>query len=122
VITSVAKDGGLPEKGIVTGKIFETLGLGRPMLLVAPAGSDAERVVMTAGLGRVFTGTNVDGIASYLLDVMRGGVPKPKNAQSYAWENIVTALDQCLRATIYQRGKKKTSGITTKGRPSAVGS
>jgi len=100
VITSVSEDADLSDKGIVTGKVFETLGLNATVLVVAPSGSDVEQVVEASGLGRVFAGNNVDGMGFYIMNVMRGQIPKRKKTQAYAWENIVKKLDSVLRATI----------------------
>jgi len=106
VITSVSEDGGLPDKGIVTGKIFETLGLNTPVLLVAPSASDAERVVSTTGLGRVFTGNDIDGMASFLKDLMHGRTPVLKQPQAYAWENIIKELNTILRDAVGKNGHR----------------
>jgi glycosyltransferase involved in cell wall biosynthesis len=100
VITSVLEEATLADKGIVTGKVFETLGLKTPAFLIAPFGSDVERVIETAGLGRVFTGTDIDGMASFLIDVMRGQAPEPKKPQVYAWENIIGEFDTVLRGAL----------------------
>ena len=45
MITSVAEEATIEDRGIVTGKVFEPLGLGTPILLIAPPGSDIERIV-----------------------------------------------------------------------------
>jgi hypothetical protein len=72
VITSVFEETSLEDQGIMTGKIFECLGLGAPILLIAPPGSDTEPIVADMGLGWRFTGSNVDGMASFLIDAMSG--------------------------------------------------
>jgi hypothetical protein len=48
------------EAGIITGKIFEALGLGVPILVIAPHGSDVEAVVDNAGCGSVFSGSETE--------------------------------------------------------------
>ena len=55
VITSVVESATPEDNGMVTGKIFEAIGLGTPTLLIAPAGSDANVVAETTGLARSFT-------------------------------------------------------------------
>ena len=80
----------MEEKGIVTGKIFEPIGLGTPTLLIAPAGSNANAVAEHTGLARSFTASDVYGMASFLRELMCGRSLKPKNPQAYAWENLST--------------------------------
>src|SRR5262249_17408794 len=104
VITTVLDEGTPEERGIVPGKLFEPLGLESPILLVAPRGSFTQTIIEAAGLARIFTGSNIDGMASYLVDVMSGQAPKPKNPEAYAWTNIIKRLDIVLREAIGQKG------------------
>lgn len=97
VITSVAEEATLEEKGIMTGKVFEPLGLGTPILLVAPPGSDVEILTEITGLARRFTGSDVTGIASFLAETISGQAVEPKNLDRYAWTNIAKRLDAVLR-------------------------
>jgi glycosyltransferase involved in cell wall biosynthesis len=97
VITSVAEEATMADRGIMTGKVFEPLGLGTPILLVAPPGSDVETLAETTGLARRFTGSDVAGIASFLTEAISGQVIKPKNLDVYAWTTIAKQLDAVLR-------------------------
>jgi hypothetical protein len=81
----------------VTGKVFETMGLQTPILLVAPEGSDARRVVESAGGARAFTGSDTAGMASFVNGLMLDRIHAPVNASAYAWENIAKSLDAILR-------------------------
>lgn len=100
IISSVAERITAEDKGIVPGKIFEALGLGTPILLIAPRGSDVETVVETIGLTRSFTGNDINGIASFLTAVMCGQVPTSTEREAYAWTNIVKKMDRVLRAAV----------------------
>lgn len=100
VITSVEENGSLEENGMITGKIFEAVGLGKPVLLVAPAASDAYRVIETTGLGRCFTAGNVHGIASFLDGLIDGRLLEARNPQAYAWGTLIEELDRILRSTV----------------------
>ncbi len=100
VITSIEDEGTLEDKGIVTGKIFEAIGLGTPVLLIAPKGSDATTTTETTGLVKSFLGTDIQGMASFLKDVVRGQVPDPRNVEMFSWTNIVKNLDGVLREAI----------------------
>jgi glycosyltransferase involved in cell wall biosynthesis len=97
VITSVFENALLEDEGIVTGKVFEILGLETPILLVAPSGSDARVVVQSAGIAQSFTGTDAEGMASFLKSVMLGRNPEPVNPSAYAWTSIAKRLDAILR-------------------------
>jgi glycosyltransferase involved in cell wall biosynthesis len=100
VITSVGENDQAEDNGMVTGKIFEGIGLGTPTLLIAPAGSDANAVAETAGLVRSFTADNLDGIVSFLGALMSGKSLEPRDPAAYSWENIVGRLDTILRKVV----------------------
>ncbi|MGH7775248.1 MAG: glycosyltransferase [Candidatus Binatia bacterium] len=97
VITSIAEEPTLVDKGIVTGKVFEALGFGIPVLAVAPRGSDLESIAETTGLVESFTARDTEGMASFLRDLMLGETLELKNGQVYAWPNIAKKLDVVLR-------------------------
>ena len=103
VISSVAEEATLYLKGVVTGKIFEILGLGTPILLIAPAGSDIQTIVETAGGARSFTGKDIDGMAAFLSDAMFGRIPERKDSTAYAWPSIIKGLDAVLREAAEKR-------------------
>jgi glycosyltransferase involved in cell wall biosynthesis len=96
-ITSVAEKATMADRGIMTGKVFEALGLGTPILLVAPPGSDVETIAETTGLARRFTGNDVDGIASFLAETLAGQAVEAKNLETYAWPSIINQFDAVLR-------------------------
>lgn len=100
VISSVLEHASLQDKGIVTGKVFEAVGLGTRLLVIAPEGSDLEGVLATTGLGRRFSGADVEGMAGYLRDVMKGEGPTDFRPESFSWANIVQKLDGVLRAAV----------------------
>lgn len=100
VITSIEDEGTLEDKGIVTGKIFEAIGLGTPVLLVAPKDSDATTTTEATGLVKSFLGTDIQGMASFLAEVIGGQVPASKHAEMFSWANIAKQLDAVLRNVI----------------------
>lgn len=100
VITSVVEEASLEDKGVVTGKLFESLGLGKPCLLIAPPGSDVESIGEETGLIRCFAGSDISGVASFLRDAIQGLAPEVKRCQEYAWSNIAKRLDSVLRTAI----------------------
>lgn len=106
VITSVADQETLEDNGIVTGKIFEAIGLETPVLLIAPVGSDARAITEPTGLVRSFAGTEIQGMVSFLKDVVGGQVPEPKNIEICSWGAISRDLDallrRCVTSAVYQ--------------------
>jgi len=102
VITSVLEEGSLEDRGIITSKVFEALGLGSKILLIAPAGSDVILIVEGSNCGQCFSGSQTDEIASYLRKLMTGGQPKPKPPTQYAWPEIIRPLDSQLRKILHE--------------------
>nr|WP_281722841.1 glycosyltransferase [Nitrosomonas nitrosa] len=97
VITSVEEEKTLEDKGIVTGKIFEAIGLATPVLLIAPLGSDARDITEPTGLVRSFVGTEIQGMVSLLQGVIRGQVPQLRNIELCSWTTMSKKLDAILR-------------------------
>jgi len=54
-------------KFILTGKVFEYLATGRPVLLVGPTESIAARIIRQANAGEAFAYDDVEGVKNYLL-------------------------------------------------------
>jgi glycosyltransferase involved in cell wall biosynthesis len=96
VIASVAPQASGPEKGIVTGKVFEALGMGTPILLVAPEGGDAEEIVRDRG--RRFSGPDTEGMAKFVKQTVMGTKTRYAAATGCAWPNIALKLHELLRS------------------------
>ncbi len=97
VITSVVEDQTLEDKGIVPGKIFEAVGLATPVLLIAPMGSDASATTESTGLVESFRGSEIQGMVSFLENVVQGQVSQPRSIESCSWAVISKKLDDLLR-------------------------
>jgi glycosyltransferase involved in cell wall biosynthesis len=114
VITTVLDEASKQEQGIVTGKIFDAVGLGVPILLICPPGSDAEIVAKDTGLGKAFRGTDVDGIAAYMWELMSGRAGHSDNIAEYSWANIANRLDHILRRVLENKlNDAKTLRVAT---------
>jgi glycosyltransferase involved in cell wall biosynthesis len=99
VVASVRAGSSLAERGIVTGKLFEAIGLGTPVLLVAPAGSDAAEILARAGGGRSFVGADVEGMARFMADLETA--PRPKGScEQFGWPALGARLDELLRGVL----------------------
>ena len=104
VITSVFAEDTQGDKGIVTGKLFELLGLGTPILLIAPPGSDATQIVDETGMGRAFDGTDIEGIVQFLSSIAQTEPNKRSAcADRYSWPVLAAKLDRILRGVIAPR-------------------
>jgi len=111
-IVSVEEQASSEMLGMVPAKIYEAIGLGTPVLLITPSGSDATALMTLTGLVRSFTGSQTEAMASFLRDVVSGQVPKPKNAEIYSWTTISKNLDTLLRGCLTpRRCKAKADGL-----------
>jgi glycosyltransferase involved in cell wall biosynthesis len=101
VITSDSDTGTLTERGIVTGKLYEALGLGTPILLIAPDGSDAQRILCQCRAGGHFVGSDAQGISAFLEAALRGTRPGGGDPTPYSWKTIAQRLDDLLNNAPY---------------------
>jgi glycosyltransferase involved in cell wall biosynthesis len=106
VITSVAEENRLEDQGIVPGKLFENIGLGTPVLLIAPPGSDVDAILSASRGGRRFKGSDIYGIASFIKNTMDGQAPQPNDRAVYTWPNIASQLDRVLREAMNSRDRR----------------
>ncbi|CAN5621916.1 glycosyltransferase [soil metagenome] len=56
------------DRGMITGKMYEYLASGRPILGIGPADGDAAKLLHEASAGSMLGRDDVDGIAAFLLD------------------------------------------------------
>jgi glycosyltransferase involved in cell wall biosynthesis len=97
VIASVTGEGTQEDTGIVTGKIFEPLGLGTPILLIAPPGSDATEIVEETGRGRRVAGTDIEGITHFFLETMAAKRQAGACTSRYSWPVLASKFDEILK-------------------------
>jgi glycosyltransferase involved in cell wall biosynthesis len=102
VITTVDEKVAVEDRGIVPGKIFEAIGLEAATLLIAPPTSDAAKILRPTGRAGIYAGTDIQGIAAFLDDRMKGRLLPAKNIQMYAWPNVAKQLDGILRASCWR--------------------
>ncbi len=103
VVVSVEEQASSEMLGMVPAKIYEAIGLGTPVLLIAPSGSDATALLTPTGLVRSFTGSQIEEMASFLTDVISGQTPQPKNTELFSWTTISKHLDTLLRRSMTSR-------------------
>jgi len=97
IITTIDELASVQDQGIIPGKIFETIGLGAPILLIAPPNSDAATILRNTGIAGIYNGQDIRGIAAFLDARIKGESMKVNNTQAYAWPNIAKRLDSILR-------------------------
>lgn len=75
------------ERSVATGKLFEYLTAGPPILVVGDR-SEAARIVRETGTGLAVPGHAPDAIAAGLVDLVEGRVPerRPAAIGQYSWE------------------------------------
>lgn len=100
VISSVDQKSTAEDNGIVPGKIFETLGLETPMLLITPSESDLARIAEAIGCEGRYSGDDIGGIARYFTKVMSDERITLGQPSVFAWPNIVKSLDLVLRSLV----------------------
>ncbi|MDY0149082.1 MAG: glycosyltransferase [Kiritimatiellia bacterium] len=98
VITSVNRTASPEVDSILTGKLFEAMVCGAPVLLVAPEGSEAARVVTETRAGQSFVGADIEHMAAWLQQRIVGDSEAPvPDVQAYAWPEIARRVDRLLR-------------------------
>lgn len=113
VVTTVDREATLAERGIVTSKIHEAVGLGRQMLVIAPPGSDVETVLAETGLGRRFSGDDLEEIVSFIVSRARGAHVPARSPERYEWRNIAQRLDEILSTAV--DGERYERTATSRG-------
>lgn len=88
------------ERYIVTGKLFEALGLSTPVLFICPPGSDADQVTELTGLVRRLPANDVEGMTTFFQEVMSGKIPAIRRLDAYTWPNLIKQFDNVLRQAI----------------------
>jgi glycosyltransferase involved in cell wall biosynthesis len=111
VITSVAREASIEENGMMTGKVYEALGLGARVLSIAPTGSDIRTIDESSGMARTFTGSDIDDIASFLVGAMRDPDLHRTNRDVHGWPNIATKMDHVLRLAVGRTMEKHRVAI-----------
>ena len=101
VITSVKENSSPTVDSILTGKLFEAMGAGARVLLVAPPDTEVARVVAQTKAGRSFAGADVAGMAKWLREIACGTDARlDSNVQAYAWPEIAQVADAALRGVL----------------------
>jgi glycosyltransferase involved in cell wall biosynthesis len=83
---------------VATGKLFEYLGAGRPVLVLG-ADSEAARIVVAAGAGTAAPGDDAGAIASALEGLADHGLATAAGAlDTYSWPVLAERWEQEIEA------------------------
>ncbi len=100
VVTSVLPSQGPQDDGILTGKLFELMGLGVPTIVLAPRTSEIHKLARDYRGLFVFAAHETEAIAQKLKELIsepaRSFAPCPK----YAWRALSERLDEELSVLI----------------------
>jgi len=108
-ITTIEKVATPEDMGIVPAKMFEAIGLGIPVLLVSPNGSDADMIAQTTGLAGSFSGNDVNDMTSFFHNALSGSTPPQKSPELFAWTHTAKLLDEILSSSMNEIPSKKKS-------------
>ncbi len=96
--------------GEATGKLFEYLAAGRPIIALA-AGNEAARIVQETGTGITVDPDDVEAIAHALRKVVTGEIEaefKPKDIERYMYPAPAQTMEELIEEAIARR--RLTSG------------
>lgn len=90
--------------GVMTGKLFEYLRAGRPILLLGATDGEAARLVREAGAGEVLGHGDPERVAALLSRWMAGGAPLPVPGRAAAYERrVLTGRLAEFMSTVHSR-------------------
>jgi glycosyltransferase involved in cell wall biosynthesis len=84
-------------RSIITGKMFEYLAAGKPVICLAPADGDAAAILRETGHGRTFDYSDAAGIAGFIEELaLNRYLPGLTPPESYSRKNIVKRVTELL--------------------------
>jgi glycosyltransferase involved in cell wall biosynthesis len=86
-------------KGIITGKFFEYMASGRPVLAIGPRGGDLEEMIAETGCGKLFEYDEQERMLDYLKEVSEGRFFRAETGKihSYSRKALSGKLVKLLR-------------------------
>jgi len=90
--------------GVMTGKLFEYLRTGRPILLMGALGGEAARLIRDAGAGETLGHDETSNVAALLSRWMAGAAPQPVAERAAAYERrALTCQLGAFLTTVHDR-------------------
>jgi glycosyltransferase involved in cell wall biosynthesis len=92
-----------------TGKLYEYMASGRPVLALA-AGNEAARIVAETNIGSLVAPDDVEGIVAGLIDVVDGGLAEryaPRTIERYAYPALAEQMAGVIEAAVVRRRRRR---------------
>jgi len=98
-------------QGILTGKLFEYLAAGRPILSIGPVDGDAAEILRDTGAGEMFAPSDMNGIQlhieklykSWQTKKMKEFTPKRRKVERYERRQLTSELSDLLNRVSHTR-------------------
>ena len=85
-------------KSIITGKLFEYIASGKPVLCLGPTDGDASEIIKEAGNGKSFNYNDLPGIESFLGKLINNpGIYHITTSSPFSRKNLTSQLVRILR-------------------------
>ena len=107
VVSTILRHENPAGKAVIPGKIYESLGAGTPVLLIASEDSDPVNIVKETGSGFTFTGDDIEGLSEFLCGYIDNPQKIETHAERYSWSTISHELDKILKGTIEEWRARK---------------
>lgn len=101
VVTTVEACVDGPDRGILTGKLFEAIELARHVLVICPDNSDAR--ALTKDISHVchLNGTQIEAIGEWLGEMMIGATPLRESQEPhFSWGRLADHYVRCLASAV----------------------
>lgn len=83
--------------GILTGKFFEYMASGKPVLAIGPTDGDLAEIIRETNCGQIFGYGDSSGIGSFILDNLRAGLKRQtRNIDRYSRRGLTEQLSKIL--------------------------
>lgn len=100
VVTSVMAQVDQGILGNLPGKLFEVIGLGSPVLLISPEGSQARQILDKSGSGLGFSGSEPENTAAGIRELLGRQPGRTEAADEFSWPSLAKSLDNILRSQL----------------------
>lgn len=100
VITTSSDVASIGERGVITGKIFEAIGLAGPLLVIAAPGSDVEGLMEAGRFGRVSRPSDTAGTARAIQELAPRDQGVTARSEVFEWTNLGTRLSAILLSSL----------------------
>ncbi len=104
VIASVRHTESPSERGVLTGKLFDAIGVGARVLGIAPEKGDLWRVLQETPEAKCFRVQDVAGMARWLESIRTRQPARIVPSERYAWPTLANQFDAILERVIEDNG------------------